>query len=265
MVQGGRRRRRPWLVVVPVALLTLLTGARCGATPEVVNAWDSEAARFLGSGADTPVLHIGNGSESSDLRKLLGDAPKQPTDSESDLLRQLNQRQAFDQAAERVYGTDRAAWDAIPNDTHSSARTSLRETVSQETFDKIVEKGTDLLKDTACESAWKMMVPSEQQDADGLMNQGYTLTAPPNIPGMDVTVKESAVSAIEGALRNSVLGLIVPESALAWFDYATDIYDKASELTSNGRGLVLGGPGGTVSTNAMVFYVKLCMAPPQTE
>lgn len=264
MVRGGGRRRRPWLVVVPVAVLVLLTGARCGGADEV-SAWDSEAARFLGSGADTPALHVGSDSESGDLRKLLGDAPKDPTSTESDLLRQLNQRQAFDQAAEDVYASDRTAWDAIPDDTDSAARDSLLSTISRDAFDKIVEKGTDLLKETACDAAWQMTTPSEKQDGNGLVNQGYTLTAPPTMSGMVVTVEQSAVGAIQSALRDSLIGQVVPEDALAWFNYAQDIYDKASELTSDGGELVLGGPGGVVSTYAMVFYVKLCMAPPGTE
>lgn len=252
-------------MVVPVAALVLLTGARCGGSPAEVSAWDSEAARFLGSGADTPVLHIGSDAESSGLQKLLDEAPKQPTGNESDLLRQLNQRQAFDQFAERVYSDDKTAWDAIPNDTDSAARDSLRESITQEQLDKIVEKATDLLQETACDAAWQMMTPSEKQDGNGLVNQGYTLTAPPTMSGMIVTVEQSAVSAIQSALEDSLVGVVVPEEALAWFTYASDIYDKANELTSNGKELVLGGPGGTVSTYAMVFYVKLCMRPPQTQ
>lgn len=264
MVQGGGRRRRPWLVVVPVAVLVLLTGARCG-SPEEVSAWDSEAAKFLGSGADTPVLHIGDGSESTDLQKLLGEAPKQPTANESDLLRQLNQRQTFDQLAERVYTDDKTAWDAIPQDTDGAARESLLLTVTRDAFDKIVEKGDELVKETACDAAWQMMAPSEQQDAEGLVNQGYALTAPPTMSGMVVTVEQSAVDTIESTLEDALVALVVPESAVEWATYAGDIYDKATELTSNGKELVLGGPAGGFSSYAMVFYVKLCMAPPRTE
>ena len=116
--------------------------------------------------------------------------------------------------------------------------------------------GNDVLKDTACDLAWAQMTQPEQTTAaDMQWGTGYTRSE-----GLQHTTAEAAKSAIASKIKSLYLKSFTHPEAVEWYQYASGLYEKAQGLAVNGSALIQ-GPNGSV-TQALVYYARICMAPP---
>jgi hypothetical protein len=224
-------------------------------------------ARPLLNGADeAPLfrgLKLGKGVARSPLDNIVKKAPPPPrlNAEEAAALTRLKGLLEFDDAMRAavaaIESNDRSLDAELSTLVHgTSARNAY-----QEIIDQLTAHGKAIVKDAACQLAWKQLAPNEANDINLLVtNRGYTVIPTSEVPGLWKQARDAAIDAIQGRAKSEFKKLLYPEELVNWVGYATGLYNKAVQLTQGGDQRII-HPNGYV-THAFIYYAKACLAPP---
>ena len=255
-------RRSRWLVGVPLTLVLTLGVSGCGLLAKEASHWGPDAGKILEESHGAGAIHLGSDAGRTRINQLIRDAPRNPTADEAAKLRQLIELNTFQTAVEGIAAADSARFAQAQTSVVVITTEAGGAEQGEQAFDYMVEKGKELLSETACDVAWQQMVPSDRKDADDLAAGGYRRSAPSTVPDLLSLTGEAAVQAIANSAQEDFLRRFIPGSAvIGWFEYAQGIYEKAEELTSTSGGPLV-APDGSSVTPALIYYARLCMKPP---
>jgi hypothetical protein len=252
-----------------LVLLLPLVAARCPwqKPPQQAARWLPNAEQAV-SKARIPSpyqrLQFGDDAARSQARTLMDEAPEvRPNTNEATALKQITALHNFyssvDEAAAAITQRWQDADAAVVAVIDGSVQPDYQ--LSTKFRNYLIGKSKAVLKDVACDLAWKFMTAGERDTVNAeLYDHGYTRTAKNEVDGVAGMTEKAAVEAIRNVVIAEAGRLFRLSGAVNWGLYAFGLYGKAKDMVQ-GADINIPHPSGPV-TRAMVYYVKLCLAPP---
>ncbi len=270
----GMNRSRPavtGLVILLSGLIIVLagcSGARSGAqeAPRVVG-WLTRAERTAEEVKPGAVLRRVKAADQAQAGRtqiddLIRQAPRQPTAAEAAALQRLQALRAF-YIAVNAAALKADAWQASlgPTLLALTDRTARIQLANRARV-HLMEHGTSIARDAACDLVWSVMRAVERQMVrNELGPAGYQRVGADEVAGLESMTRNAAVDAIASNARTAFLKLFVRADVVDWVAYADGIYEKSDEFTE-AAGDLISHPDGSM-TRAMVYYGRQCLAPPR--
>jgi hypothetical protein len=263
--------RRLRLASIALAMVLLLVG--CGEVRGLLGGADEAAKWFpkaervaaeAHGGSAFKSLRLGDDTGRARVGQLAEQAPKRLNPQQTQTLNELRALTAFYQSVDDAARAGPSRMAVAEATVERVARESYYAGVQPyaEFEAWLIRQGKSILKDVACDLAWKYMNAGERvsirQDAYA---NGYRRIPADEVPDVELLAPAAAVDAIKGKLISAFEKKYAPAQIVDWFNYAKGLYGKADEVVNDGT-VTIPYPNGPTVTRAFIYYVKICLALP---